>query len=179
SAEIIGSHYPDMHCCVKGALSVRHASLLYNAGLCPVRIPLVKQLHGHTVKGRILQDILSIVHKLQRKEVPPLIQQPEEDLVPLPDFHPPYCILFHPFELSLITFNGVSLESVRGVQRHVFHHILSVYKGDQAPVLPGSKRITGLFLHLPEQTFLGTLSVLKMTSHTDPLIVVHIIFLYR
>src|SRR5699024_8679332 len=122
SAEIIGSHYPDMHRCVKGALSVRHASLLYNAGLCPVRIPLVKQLHGHTVKGRILQDILSIVHKLQRKEVPLLIQQPEEDLVPLPDFHPPYCILFHPFELSLIAFNGVSLESVRGVQRHVFHH---------------------------------------------------------
>ena len=177
-APVIRAHNPNVDCSMKRSILMHDSALFHYSRPAAVLPDFIKQLHGDSVKRRILQYVLPVVYEFEREEFSPHIEQAEKNLISLPQFQRRNIFFVHPFELSLIAFDGVTFKTVSRVERHIFYRILPVHKGHNAPIPPGSQPVPRLLFHFTQETFFRTLSIFKMPSHTNPFILIYIIFFH-
>ena len=112
------------------------AALPHQPRLRSVLIQDLKKLHGFSVQIGRDQSSAPVIDELQGKEGFIFVDQPEKDLVTLPDVEVPDPADVHPLELSLIAQDGFSLEAVRCKQVHIFCDAVPGDKGHDPPELP-------------------------------------------
>ena len=103
--------------------------------------------------------------------------EPEKDLVPLPDGQVADLVLVHPLQISFVAGDGLTGPAGGGEEVHVLGFGAGVHKGDDAPVPVVRQGKAGLLPGFPEDALLRALPVLKLAAYTNPLVVVHIVFL--
>ena len=134
--------------------------------------------HSFSVQHR-LPERIPFVHQLEGEPRAFLVQQPEEDLVALPDGQLRHLLLRHPFQHALpagIALHHLARPLIGGVEVDELGHI-APDEGQQAPAAPVGQGQACLLLHLAEKTVLRAFEPLEFAAHADPLVVVVVVLL--
>ena len=65
-----------------------------------------------------------------------MLQQPEKDLISLPDFQIKYFFLVQPLQIAFIALDHLTFPVIRCIKVHKFCLITVCHKSDDAPELP-------------------------------------------
>ena len=120
-----------------------------------------------------------MVLELQGEEGDVLLQQAEENFVPLPHGKAPQLRFFNPGQLSLIAGVGRAGPASGGEEVHILGGCLIGHKGHQAPVAVVRQRQARLLPGLPEDAVLGALPIFEFAAHADPFVMVQIALLFH
>ena len=118
-----------------------------------------------------------LVNQFEREERLFFAQQAQKNLIALPNRQFRQPVRIHPFQSALIAVAKRPFKSVSGKQVHIF----AVAAGDKrhnAPIRPACQRQPRFLSHFAKHTFFRTFARLKLAAHAQPLVMVHIVFLF-
>ena len=121
---------------------------------------------------------ITFIGEFQRKERYVLIYKFEEYFVTFPHCELEKAFLFDPFEVALVADDLVASPFGTDEEVHVFAFPDVGDEGDDATVAPLGDGISSFFPHFAEHAVFGALPFLEMAAHSEPFVVVQVVFFF-
>ena len=133
-------------------------------------------LQGFPVQNGRFQRVV-FVGQFQREELPMLVDEAEKDFVAFPHREFQQTFLFDPFEVAFVAFNLLARPIGADEDMHMLVVVDVVHEGDDAAVAPFRDGESRLLPYLAQHAVLGALPFLELAAHTEPFVVVEVVFL--